>query len=1041
MVRPGDLTDEQARAVAMRAASVVLASGAGCGKTKVLTARYLAHLIAGDAEPGQLVAITFTERASREMRKRIRAAIKAEWQTGDRESWGRHLRALETAPVSTIHSFCGSVLRQHAIAAGLDPRFEVMEEVLAAGLRDEALRECLHALLTEESPVGDDLRALVVLYGWRAANEAIASLVMSPEPTAWTAWGERPADDVAAEWQAFAATELLPAFVRHLCVAAPKVANCLRLLRTTPCVGPIMQEGVTRILDGLPRLHESADLTAAVEELTEAAKVGKERAKAWPDEASYEAIRDAFAEFRKELPDKLEPFLELADGVADAVVVGQRFARVAAACTSAFAKRKRGAGVVDFHDLLSLTRDLLRAKPAVCAALRRRYRFLLLDELQDTDPIQMDIVEMLCGDGLTRGKLFAVGDAKQSIYRFRGAEVRLFDALRGRVPDDGRQQLTLNFRSRPGILSFVNELFTDHVPNYEPLRPHRPANGDGPCVEFLWSPKDANDNVADGRRTEADRIAHRIVELVAVGEARPQQIVMLFRSMSSVGLYEAALRAHGIDYYLVGGRAFFAQQEVYDLLNLLRALENPQDAVCLAGTLRSPFGGLSDEALYILARHRDGLWAGLHDEATHERLPDDQHDRVARAKRWLTRWRDHKDRLPIAGLLNLVLADSGYDAALQFEFLGERKLANLWKLIDLARTFDRSGLVGLADFIHRLGELVRSQPREEQAATLPEEADVVRLMTIHQAKGLEFPVVVLPDLAATTGGPVTPVARWDARLGCVARPPSEDEPPLFTDFGWRLWKASEAIADWHEDLRTFYVACTRAEEYLILSGSLTDPVKPQNAALGLLAERFDLQTGASRGDGQILARVAPPTHDVEAPPRREPRTGEPLTADDAERVRPITLLPTTDDDGGRVMPRERIARAVLSRWDFADADGWQQLLADALAGEPAARAKDAAPVVRRWLEQFAASPIRQALAGANELHRDVEYVHESERGSIDVLFRVGDGWTLVAWDFTEATLFDDRADSRLSAQIAAAGCQFAGANLRVERHVFAARVG
>src|SRR5581483_1165725 len=137
------------------------------------------------------------------------------------------------------------------------------------------------------------------------------------------------------------------------------------------------------------------------------------------------------------------------------------------------------------------------------------------------------------------------------------------------------------------------------------------------------------------------------------------------------------------------------------------------------------------------------------------------------------------------------------------------KLANLWKLIDLARTFDRSELFGLAEFIQRFGELVRAQPREEQAATQPENSDVVRLMSIHQAKGLEFPVVVLPDLAATTGGPHAPVAHWDARLGCVVRPPADDDPPLFTDFGWQLWRAREAVADAQEDLRTLYVACTR----------------------------------------------------------------------------------------------------------------------------------------------------------------------------------------------------------------------------------------
>src|SRR5205823_8151662 len=139
------------------------------------------------------------------------------------------------------------------------------------------------------------------------------------------------------------------------------------------------------------------------------------------------------------------------------------------------------------------------------------------------------------------------------------------------------------------------------------------------------------------------------------------------------------------------------------------------------------------------------------------------------------------------------------DAAMQFEHLGDRKLANLWKLLDLARTFDRSGLFGLAEFIARLGELVQSQPREEHAATQPENADVVRLMTIHQAKGLEFPVVIIPDLAATTAGPSGPAVEWDARLGCVPRPPAEDEEPVFADLGHRLWRITSDLEEWIED--------------------------------------------------------------------------------------------------------------------------------------------------------------------------------------------------------------------------------------------------
>src|SRR5262249_45765633 len=243
------------------------------------------------------------------------------------------------------------------------------------------------------------------------------------------------------------------------------------------------------------------------------------------------------------------------------------------------------------------------------------------------------------------------------------------------------------------------------------------------CVEFLWQPR-GELSAAEGRALEAEAIARRLAAMIGreklvversghdpdapakLREVRAGDVVLLFRSMSNVPLYQAALRHHGLDYYLVGGRAFFAQQEIYDLLNLLRTLENPQDGVSLAGVLRSPFCCLSDEALFVLGRHKGGLWSALFDEHIETLLPTGQRERALRARRHLTEWRKRKDRLSVARLLGSVLADSGYDAAVAMEFLGERKLANLRKLIDLARTFDRSGLFGLAEFIARLGEMV-----------------------------------------------------------------------------------------------------------------------------------------------------------------------------------------------------------------------------------------------------------------------------------------------------------------------------------------------
>jgi ATP-dependent exoDNAse (exonuclease V) beta subunit len=279
-----------------------------------------------------------------------------------------------------------------------------------------------------------------------------------------------------------------------------------------------MRQSIAYLLENLPRLGEADDLETALQELIECAKVGKERGKAWASDEVYQVIKSAFEEFRDELRGRLELFLEEPEEVGEAVRVGQRFLRVADAAARAYQQRKRSEGVVDFQDLLARTRDLLRDQPEVRAALQRRYRFILIDELQDTDPVQHELVEHLCGDSLTAGKLFAVGDHQQSIYRFRGAAVELFTELRRRVPEPGRQALSINFRSQPAILHFANALFTRHLRHFQALEPHHAQANPGACIEFLWNVESERSSADEQRAREADLIARRLRRLLDDGE-------------------------------------------------------------------------------------------------------------------------------------------------------------------------------------------------------------------------------------------------------------------------------------------------------------------------------------------------------------------------------------------------------------------------------------------------------------------------------------------------------------------------------------------
>ncbi len=686
--------------------------------------------------------------------------------------------------------------------------------------------------------------------------DAVDHLRSQHDESAWQAWLGRGDRENSEIWAEYAEKALRSRYVRHVISTNPGITNCLRLLREAPPLpGTEMADRIRRLHLRMDTLHECTDLTAAIEEIKESAMVrGTELIEAWSSPEKYADAQSALTKFRDAIGDKLEFLGDSRESMEAAAAVSRSFMRVATNVASAYQIRKRREGVVDFQDLLALTEELLRQNPDVVERLRSRYRVLLIDELQDTDPVQIKLVQSLCAGAFNTGKLFAVGDHKQLIYRFRGADVRQFQELRKSV--GGQLDLTENFRSQPAILDFINALLGTRLSDYDPLTTQNAQINPNQCVEFMWSPGEKG-KAGEGRYGEATWIARRIASMVhgenlvvdrdrnssKLRATTPGDIVLLFRAMTNVGIYEAALRKFEIDYYVVGGRAFFAQQEIYDLLHLLRALENPEDTLSLVGVLRSPFLCLSDEALFVLSRHRDGVWAGLQDLETRQRLPDDQRITAERAERFLKKWRARKDRLLIARLLNAVFADTGYDAAMQFEDFGDRKLANLWKLVDLARTFDRSGRFGLADFIQRLGEMVESQPREEQAATQPENADVVRLMSIHQAKGLEFPIVIVPDFAAVPRAGQFPVAHWDRDLGCVVKPPADEEPAPFSDFPWNLLRAKEEMDDWEESLRTLYVACTRARDYLLFSAALPTLYSASGPWMTILAESFDRATG------------------------------------------------------------------------------------------------------------------------------------------------------------------------------------------------------
>ncbi len=830
------LTARQSEAAVERAAeSVALTSGAGCGKTLVLARRFTTLLLGGgDESPFErFVALTFTDKAALEMISRVRTvlqdALASSRDPAERSRLAGWITELPAAHISTIHSFCASLLRRYAVEAGVDPNFAVAtDDLLCRQMRTVAAE----AAVGEAVESGDE--GATELLARAGAEELIDQVRTLLERR--IAWQDAPTDPdrtlrhwldtrrrMATERLAHLAGDAgLRGRLDELAAEADRCADpadkllayCNRTL------------GVIRsVLDGTaPGPDELAALRKSPRNFG--------GAKAWGGRSALVAFRRWVKEFVAGFAD-LHLWLTAdadADADADAARCLATLLGIAGRAAEMYDRAKRRQGTLDFEDLIRLTSRLLRDRPAVRDTLRRRMDQLLIDECQDIDAFQLEMLWRLLADGDVPppGKLFVVGDIKQSIYRFRGAQAEVFEGLCRRF-GEARIGLVESFRMHRAGVAFVNQVFGALMGDaYEPIASSRKELPDGPSVEILLAEVAPPPDAAAAGLAQAELVAQRIDEMVgreklvfdrATGrwrDVRPGDVAVLFARMTNSLAYEHALQRRELPYHVVGGLGFFRQQEVYDVLNACRAIDNPFDDVALFGVLRSAIFGLDDNVLlHVATAARPPYFDKLPSEAVLEGLPAAQREQLAFAAALLARIGRVKDALGPAGVIERLLAETGYAATLLSQFHGPQKLANVRRLLDAARSAAAGGM-SLADFVRRYGEMVMAESRFEQAPVAGESADAVRIMTIHRAKGLEFPVVIVPDLNARFRGPAARLLfRHD--LGVVYRPATleaDDDPPIY-----QLAKALEAEEIRREDCRKLYVAATRHQDHLILIGA------------------------------------------------------------------------------------------------------------------------------------------------------------------------------------------------------------------------------
>jgi ATP-dependent helicase/nuclease subunit A len=783
-------TGEQLEAIERRDGDLLLDAGAGSGKTSVLVERFVRAVLEDGIDVSAILTITFTEKAAAELRDRIRARLR---DLGAVEA----ARATEGAFISTIHGFCARVLRSHALAAGLDPQFAVLDryqsEPLAAGAFDDALDELARSddravdLIAAYGP-GPLRAAIIATYGQlRSIGETRPSLPEVPEPAL---------ADVAAELAAAAASAR-----REL--------------------GKVMSPGV-KVLDAIERVGRCAELAPADQlwptEL-DALKLPGGNGAALSTEVCV-TYSEALARLREALAAAAaKPVRDLLEALLHAY--GERYTE---------AKREHSG--LDFEDLELITRDLLGTIPELRERYRARFERIMVDELQDTNRVQLELIE-----SIARGNLFTVGDAQQSIYGFRHAEVELFERRGELLAASGaRETLRTNFRSRRGILDVLNLAFAGELGNrFKPLLAGRseppdaePADGE-PRVELQVVDKGADWNsegvASPWRIAEARALAIRVGELID-GGAEPREVVLLTRATTDMRAYERALEQRGIPTYVIGGRGYWSHPQVVDLVAYLKALANPREEEALYTVLASPLVGVSLDALVVLASTarasgRDPWWVLREPPPELSELDPDDRGRLSTFAEWFSVERPLAARAGIEDLIDRALQRSGYDLAMLAMPGGARRLANVRKLMRLGRDYEADGGCDLHGFL----ELVRDREagrsadsRESEAPVEGEALNAVRLMTIHRAKGLEFEIVCVADLGRVAWRPndLLRVTR-DGRIGLrLARPGTGGREPAlaFKEIGQEQQDAEQS-----EERRLFYVAMTRARERLILSGA------------------------------------------------------------------------------------------------------------------------------------------------------------------------------------------------------------------------------
>jgi ATP-dependent exoDNAse (exonuclease V) beta subunit len=861
--------------------SLIVEASAGTGKTTELIARIVAVLASGLTTIDHIVAVTFTNKAAGELKLRLRQELDRARSAAINPHIENALEHLEEASIGTIHSFCAQILRERPVEAVIDPAFEELSEQQASRIYERAFRAWIQRKLGEGAP---GLRRALVRLASRDSFDG-ASPIEQLQYAAWKLieWRDHPAPWRTIEFKREAEIDRLVEQVRLIAEAASRCAkrgdNLVKSLRPAQALVTWIERAEAA------RARDYDSLESLLIKLIRDIKKNPQKGSGFFADG---VPREQLVQARQHLLDQLGAFQNAADANLAAVLRGEMWDLV-----ERYDQLKRRAGKLDFVDLLLLARDLVRGNSEVRRYLQERFTHIFIDEFQDTDPLQAEILLLLAADDPEQsdwmkvtpkpGKLFLVGDPKQSVYKFRRADVVLYRDIRDGLAQRGAAivQLTTSFRALRPIQQLVNSAFETEMQDdvlagqaaYAPLHGDTPAINGQPSLIALPAPRPYGSmrisriaidaclpetivSFCDWLVRSSGWKVRDLEDPTKLVPLASKHICLLFRRFTNFGRditrdYVRGLEAREIPHLLVGSKSFHSREEVETLRAALTAIEWPEDELSVFATLKGSLFAISD-SLLLRFHHEIGR---LHPFRTRPENLSDDFQPITEALNLLADLHRSRNRRPIADTVNALLESTRAHAGFALRPAGHQVLANVHRIADLARSFELAGGVSFRGFVEEL-EAQSEKAESAEAPVLEEGAEGVRLMTVHAAKGLEFPVVILADMTANIAAG-DPDRYIDARQRlCATR--------LLRCAPWELLEhePEERLRERAEGVRVAYVAATRARDLLVIPSvgdeELEGWLSPLNKAIYPANDRYRHATRAEGcpefGDASVIDR-------------------------------------------------------------------------------------------------------------------------------------------------------------------------------------------